>query len=178
MGFVALLDLFGKYGVWEIGRCDDDVILKLFLLKCNEKAKGNLFLLQKTRQKPHPCSRSMSTALLWYNPDICGEAVSLPSISQTHSFEGLVYSLSWLFVVITRYVFVATQWSTMSISCLKQIYLDSHDSVPLATAAWTKDSQCNLWVLWLRHYSGDFDLKRPTHSLLDLKAQPTILAWT
>jgi hypothetical protein len=74
MGFVALLDLFGKYGVWEIGRCDDDVILKLFLLKCNEKAKGNLFLLQKIKQNPHPCSRSISTTLLWYNPDICGEA--------------------------------------------------------------------------------------------------------
>lgn len=55
MGFVALLDLFGKYGVWEIGRCDDDVILKLFLLKCNEKAKGNLFLLhQKNKTKTAP----------------------------------------------------------------------------------------------------------------------------
>lgn len=56
MGFVAFLDLFAKYGVWEIGRCDDDVILKLFLLKCNEKAKGNLFLLHQTtkHKKPAP----------------------------------------------------------------------------------------------------------------------------
>lgn len=45
-------------------------------------------------------------------------------------------------------------------------YLDSHDPVPLATAAsWIKDLQRNLWVLWLRHYySGGFDLKWPTHS--------------
>lgn len=51
MGFVALLDLFGKYGVWEIGRCDDDVILKLFLLKCNEKQK-EIFFYFKSQAKP------------------------------------------------------------------------------------------------------------------------------
>lgn len=54
-------------------------------------------------------------------------------------------------------------------------YLNSRDPVPWATAAsWIKDLQRNLWVLWLRHYySGEFDLKWPTHSLLDLTAHST-----
>lgn len=77
MGFVTLLDLFGKYGVWEIGRCDDDVILKLFLLRRNEKAKGNLFLLHQKPETKTACSFLVYTTACGINL-ICGEADCVP----------------------------------------------------------------------------------------------------
>mgnify|MGYP006966118186 CR=1 FL=1 len=106
MGFVALLDLFGKYGVWEIGRCDDDVILKLFLLKCNEKAKGNLFLLQKSSKTRILVSvpyllRFCGITRIYAEKQIVSCSLHKP-VDTIHWRVLLVYSLCSLFVVITR----------------------------------------------------------------------------